>query len=326
MPPPAVAGATRRHLVLETRRAALQAGHDVVSRGTRVRTRQVVAAPRASALAQLDQPFQARAGRELSSGIVHGQPVPAGARLDHPRYHPGVIVHCIQHSERVQPLEVAHWAARRDVELRVVRVDREPLPDPSEADRLVVLGGEMNCDQVEAHPWLDVEREFLAGVLQRHHSRVVGICLGSQLLAEVLGGSVGRSPHREVGWHRLTLTPEARHDPVFAGLPGTYEAFEWHGDTWTLPPGAQLLATGDGCRNQAFVWQQRVYGVQYHPEFTWSRTRELAATTTDDLTCGGHVQSPEEFLAGPERFERSREHLACVLDGALLAPPLDAQR
>ena len=93
---------------------------------------------------------------------------------------------------------------------------------------------------------------------------VLGICLGAQLLAHALGAHVGRNPVKEHGWHQLTLTEAGRADPVLAALEGQ-EVCQWHGDTFDLPPGGELLATGETCRHQAFR-VGRAYGVQFHPE------------------------------------------------------------
>ena len=230
------------------------------------------------------------------------------------------VVHCIQHAERVRPLSVADWAAERDVDFRVVRIDEgEDLPDPTEVERLVVLGGGMNTDQADEHPWIDVERDWLRRVLDIDRAEVFGICLGSQLLAEALGGSVGRADEREIGWTRIELTEAGRDDRVFGVLPASFDAMQWHGDAWTLPPGAQLAASSPGCATQAFTAGERVRAVQFHPEFTHARTTQLAATTTDDLTPRGYVQSPEQFLADPARFDALRGLCFDLLDRAFLA-------
>ena len=234
-------------------------------------------------------------------------------------------VHCLQHSDRVPPDGVSDWAASRGVELVTSRVDRGELPELGAVERLVVLGGEMNTDEADRHPWLRDERAWLRDLLeQRGDVRVLGICLGSQLLAEVLGGQVQRAGTggREIGWHRVELTPDGRRHPALRALPPAFDAFEWHGDAWTLPPGADLAITGPGCPTQGFVRGERVVAVQFHPEFTLERTRERARTTDDDLTAGGLVQPPEHFLADPARFEELARVRDLLLDGVLdVAPP-----
>ncbi|MCW2921653.1 MAG: type 1 glutamine amidotransferase [Thermoleophilia bacterium] len=230
------------------------------------------------------------------------------------------VVHCIQHAERVRPLTVADWAAERDVDFRVIRIDEgEELPDPTEVERLVVLGGGMNTDQSDEHPWIDLERAWLRRAIELDRAEVLGICLGSQLLAEVLGGTVGRAEVPEIGWVRIELTEAGLDDRVFGALPPTFDAMQWHGDAWTLPPDAQLAATSSGCSTQAFVHGARVRAVQFHPEFTHARSTQLAATTTDDLTPRGCIQSPEQFLADPARFDALREVCLTLLDRAFLA-------
>jgi GMP synthase-like glutamine amidotransferase len=228
------------------------------------------------------------------------------------------LVHCFQHSERVRPQGVIAWAARRDVELVVTRVDEQPLPAATDVSRLIVLGGQMNTDDVAEHPWLEAERALLGELTANRDVRIFGICLGSQLLAEALGGAVAHAPAQEIGWHAMRRTARGAASRVFGGLLERFQAFEWHGDTWSLPPGAELAVTGDNCATQAFAWEDRVYGVQFHPEFELERMRELAATTTDDLSVGGSVQTAEQFLARPERFAGNAALLDTLLDRALL--------
>lgn len=234
-------------------------------------------------------------------------------------------VHCIQHSDRVRPQGVVRWAAQRGVDLVVTRIDRAPLPPIDEVTRVIVLGGKMNTDDVAEYPWLDDERRWLGELVANPDVHMVGICLGSQLIAEVLGGSVTRATKREIGWHTLDRTAAGAASHVFGALPDRFDVFEWHGDTWTLPPGAELTATGSVCVNQAFSWRDRVHGVQFHPEFEYDRMRYMAATTSDDLTTGGAVQTAESFLARPERFDENATLLDTLLDRALLATPEPSQ-
>lgn len=232
-----------------------------------------------------------------------------------------VIVHCIQHSERVRPLTVSEWARLRGVDLRVIRVDTgDELPDAASVERLVVLGGQMNTDEEHDHPWLGPERSWIADVIDHGTARVLGICLGSQLIAEALGGSVGRARVPEVGWQRIERTDAGATHPVFAQLPAQFDAMQWHFDAWELPPGAELTASSAGTATQAFSYDGgRVNALQFHPEFTYERTRELVATTSDVLELGGFVQDPVDFLADPARFVRMRELCLTLLDAALLA-------
>jgi len=156
--------------------------------------------------------------------------------------------------------------ARRSIAHRTLRLHLgDPIPsDIRRFKAIVSLGGTMSARDDEASPFLRDEVPFLrravvAGV------PVLGICLGAQLLARALGGSVRPAPVEERGWSALRLTPAGARDPLFAGIASPLRAFHWHQDTIVLPPGAELLATGDACRNQAFRFAMS-WGVQFHPE------------------------------------------------------------
>ena len=124
---------------------------------------------------------------------------------------------------------------------------------------LVVLGGPMNVDQTGQYPFLADEvhwiRQSLAAGLP-----VLGICLGSQLIAKALGARVQANGIREIGWYEIELTVDAATDPLFAGSAAKETVFQWHGDTFELPAGATLLATSPQCRNQAYRFGTNVYG------------------------------------------------------------------
>jgi GMP synthase (glutamine-hydrolysing) len=97
---------------------------------------------------------------------------------------------------------------------------------------------------------------------------VLGICLGSQLIAKALGGTVYKSDIPEIGWFQIDVTAAGLSDPVFAPLESPITVFHWHQDTFQPPPDAALLATSPTCRNQAFRWGRNIYGIQFHPEMT----------------------------------------------------------
>lgn len=139
--------------------------------------------------------------------------------------------------------------------------------DPSRFAGLVVMGGPMNVDQTDRHPYLATEVEWLRAAVGAGLP-TLGICLGAQLLAKALGARV--YPHRikEIGWYEIELAPEAAGDALLADSGPRETVFHWHGDTFDLPAGAVRLARGEGCENQAFRYGPCAYGVQFHPEMT----------------------------------------------------------
>jgi GMP synthase-like glutamine amidotransferase len=159
---------------------------------------------------------------------------------------------------------------------RVELDEGEPLPDWREFDAIVAMGGPMSVNDDGELPWLTAEKQAI-GEAVRAGQPYFGACLGVQLLAASLGAEVYPGPSPEVGILPVTLTDEARADPVFQGLPAEFLTLQWHGDTFDLPDGAVALARSPAYANQAFRWGERAYGVQFHLEVDAELAREWAA-------------------------------------------------
>jgi GMP synthase (glutamine-hydrolysing) len=130
---------------------------------------------------------------------------------------------------------------------------------------LIVLGGPMNVDETDRYPHLGVEMDLVREAVDRGLP-VLGICLGAQLIARALGADVGRAPEKEIGWYEVRPTPEGRGDPLVGHFGEREHIFQWHGDTFEIPDGAEHLVDAPGCPNQAFRVGQNVYGFQFHLE------------------------------------------------------------
>jgi GMP synthase-like glutamine amidotransferase len=137
----------------------------------------------------------------------------------------------------------------------------EALPAAGDYDAIVVLGGSANVE--EGHRYLRDEIAYLAGA----GVPVLGVCLGSQLLAAATGGKVVRATRPEIGWFEVELTPEGLDDPLLGALPPRFTAYQWHSYAFEVPPGATELARSEVCP-QAFRAGERSWGVQFHPEVT----------------------------------------------------------
>jgi GMP synthase (glutamine-hydrolysing) len=153
----------------------------------------------------------------------------------------------------------------RGVELDQWLIAEGPAPaEPAGYDAVLTLGGAMHTDHEADHPWLKGEKALLADLIERRVP-LLGMCLGSQLVAEAAGATPRRASTPEIGWHEVELTPEAADDPLLGGLPPRFEAFQWHSYEAPLPPGATPLARSPVCL-QAYRLEGPAWGIQFHAE------------------------------------------------------------
>ncbi len=150
----------------------------------------------------------------------------------------------------------------------------DKLPDSVEGYRAIILmGGPMNVYEEDRYPFLKSEDTFLKKAL-REQIPVLGICLGAQLLAKAAGARIMKSPEKEIGWYKVSLTKEGLKDDFFQSLPAVLNIFQWHEDTFQVPKNGNLLAESDLCKNQAFKVGKNAYGLQFHIEVTTQMIEE----------------------------------------------------
>lgn len=171
-------------------------------------------------------------------------------------------------------------------------------------DWLIVMGGPMNVYHYRDFPWLRGEKRVIREAVAAN-KRVLGVCLGAQLIADALGGKVYQNAEKEIGWFPINAVPEGEVS-AFA-FPEEASVFHWHGDTFSLPPGGVWLARSAGCEHQAFAVGARVLGMQFHLEMTAADVERIVAECADELEPATYVQSRAEILAGStsERPESS---------------------
>ncbi len=207
-------------------------------------------------------------------------------------------LHYIQHVPFEGPGSIMEWAKARGLDISATKLfDGEPFPDLDDLDILVVMGGPMGVNDVAEYPWLTREKAFIKEAIGRDKV-VVGICLGAQIISECLGGVVRKNKFREVGWFPVSLTPPAWEHPIFKTLPATFDALHWHGDTFSIPKGALHIASSEGCPNQAFIYDERVIGLQFHLETTPESLEDIMGGSPGDMEAGEgepYVQGPQEI-------------------------------
>lgn len=224
-------------------------------------------------------------------------------------------VQVLQHVDFEDAAGIADWAARRGHGVAATRLFAgDPLPGLKDFDFLAVMGGPMNIYEHLEHPWLEQEKLFLRRAVDADKA-VLGVCLGAQLLADVLGGAVRQGVYKEIGWLPVRSTPEGYGHTLIKGFPAAYVPLHWHGDTFSIPPGAVRLAESEACPNQAFALGERVAGLQFHLETTAASLERLMAHCGSELAEGGpYVQQPEQLRAGLSNTEQTHRLLALLLD------------
>jgi len=222
----------------------------------------------------------------------------------------------VQHVPFEGPGHIADWARARGYPLTIMHpYAGMPWPALAALERLVLMGGPMSVHDEAEHPWLVGEKRLIADAIAAGKS-VVGVCLGAQLIARTLGAAVRPNAQREIGWFPLELTAAARALPLCAAWPERLLAFHWHGDTFTLPPGALHVARSAACAQQAFLYAGRVLGLQCHLETTPASLAALHAHCGAELAAGGpFVQTAEElFAVGAAEYAALHRVLESVLD------------
>ena len=215
----------------------------------------------------------------------------------------------VEHIEAEGSGAFARWLPEYGLDLDVHLVQRDgPPPRTTDADALVVMGGAMGVPDADStHRWLHDDLALLRDAVSRGVP-TLGICLGAQLLAAALGGTVtkGRAGP-ELGLRRVHLHDAAAADPLLHDLPPMVNAVQWHWDEIVaLPPGAALLAGSPQYPHQAFRVGESAWGVQFHPEATPSNVRRWAAEDDAEVRAAG--EDPAEHVADVERAWPELEH------------------
>lgn len=222
---------------------------------------------------------------------------------------------CLQHVSFEGPGNIATWAATRGHSLRTIQLFQcQPLPRLDNFDLLVVMGGPMSIHDEADHAWLVPEKKLVTQCLEKNRF-VMGVCLGSQLLAECLGSRIYRNRVKEIGWFPLRRLAGAGGSAYFAGMPEQMDVLHWHGETYDLPADCIHLADSEGCRVQAFEHPSAL-GLQFHLEATAEGLKDLIGHCGHEIGAGRYEQTPEKIAAG-ERLHRETTQAALfgILDG-----------
>jgi GMP synthase-like glutamine amidotransferase len=204
-------------------------------------------------------------------------------------------LYVLQHVPYEHPGTILDWARERTLSVQVIKLyDGKSCPVVSTSDLLLVMGGPMGVFDDDDYPWMRDEKQVIKDAT-RYNVPTLGICLGAQLIAHVLGADVRRNLYQEIGFFPITLTLAAVNDALFHQVPKIFTPFHWHGDTFMIPAGAVRIAGNDACMNQGFIGPGNVMGLQFHLE----ADKRLIGEWTNRLPQTAeppHVQNIDQIL------------------------------
>jgi len=186
------------------------------------------------------------------------------------------------------------------------------LPSLDSFDALIIMGGSMSIYDDEDYPWLPAERQFIKNTIE-DGKPVLGICLGSQFIADALGAAVFTNNEKEIGWFELTKCSDTNKSVFGQHFPESFTALHWHGDTYGLPKNCTRLLSSKACFNQAFSYNNHVLAIQFHLEMTASSTRDIVDASGHELGLEKFIQDAATITNRQEHYESSHTLLEKLL-------------
>lgn len=205
-----------------------------------------------------------------------------------------MIIHYFQHVDFEGLGLIEDWAKERGHQLSATKFYEDyTITDINSYDALVIMGGPMSVHDGSVYPWLKEEKRHISQAIQTGKP-VLGVCLGAQLIADVLGAKVTNAPVKEIGWFPIAWSDAAMGDKIISGLNPAMNVFHWHGEQFEIPKGAIHLASSKACFNQAFLYNEKVLGLQFHLEMNEAAIDKIIAN------CGSEIATPSPTIQSAE--------------------------
>lgn len=223
-------------------------------------------------------------------------------------------IHCFQHVDYEDLGCIADWCNSKRHHITFTRFYKgDTLPSAENYDWLIILGGPMGVYEDEKYSWLADEKKAILAAIENKKT-VIGICLGSQLIAEVLGAKVYKNLYNEIGWFDIMLTEEGKKDSLLKGFPMNTKVLHWHGDTFDLPIHAKHISYSEACKNQAFLNNDHVLGLQFHLEVTENSIKAMLHHGKHELKNEKYIQSEKKIISFIKYIEANNNSMFRILD------------
>ncbi len=229
-------------------------------------------------------------------------------------------IHCLQHVAFETPGTILEWAESKGhtISYSYFFEKEFSLPALDAFDSLLIMGGYMNVDEEAVYPWLKTEKQLIKLAIDAG-KKIIGICLGAQLIASVLGAAVYKSKEKEIGFFPVQFSLAGQQHPFFNHFTETYTFFHWHGDTFYLPEDAVLIASTETCRHQAFTVNDRILALQFHPEMNEYTIEQMLLHDGSELEeKGDYIQSVEDIRKNYSHLAQNRRDFFILLDNFLV--------
>ena len=212
----------------------------------------------------------------------------------------------IKHIDIEGPGTLGEFLDEKSIPYEIVDVSNgNALPSvTSQYKAIVILGGPMNVYEEDKYPFLKSE-DLLIKTAIIEGTPMLGLCLGAQLIAKAVGAKVGKAEEKEIGWFKVDLTDNGIKDPLFQGLEKEIDVFQWHGDAFDIPENGLHLGSSKACSNQAFKYNNNVYGLQFHLEVTKDMVYEWMDAYSDEISSMGNKVNREEIIEQADAFSES---------------------
>ena len=225
-------------------------------------------------------------------------------------------IHCLQHVAYENPGTILEWAGSNNHSVTYTHFYKKKysLPAPGDFDMLLIMGGHMNVYEEERFLWLKEEKELIKAAIKAG-KKVLGICLGAQLIAAALGNKVYKGEEKEIGFFPIEFTRDALNHSLFNHFKNPYPVFHWHSDTFEMPAGAALIASTKGCKHQAFLIEKNVMGLQFHIEMNEDCIEGMLLHDGRELSRKGNfIATAEEIFSSYDHLEQNKKDLFILLD------------
>jgi len=227
-------------------------------------------------------------------------------------------IHYLKHVSFEGLGNIEEWCIIRGIQYTCTELfEKHTFPSQHDFDGLVIMGGSMSTYDEDTIPWLKPEKEFIRECMATNKP-ILGICLGSQLIADALGAKVFKNNEKEIGWFKVQITQDALNNALFNHFPQQFTTFHWHGDTFTLPENACHVAFNNTTQNQAFLYQKNIVGLQFHPEISETAINDLITNGDAELIHSPYIQNIEEIKEGKKYLQQNKEIMFSLLDKLFL--------